>query len=53
MCIVHEMNVVKGGDLLRKEFGEFKKEVRELRGQSINKDKEVVEVKTKSIHGLL
>ena len=39
MCIVKEMNVVKReNDLLRKEVGE-------LRLQSINKDKEVTEVK--------
>ena len=62
MCIVKEMNVVKGekdllrkevGELrkevgeLRKEIGELKMEVGELRVQSINKDKEVAEVKTK------
>ena len=49
MCIVKEMNVVVKGekDLLRKEVGELKKEVGELRVQSINKDKEVAEVKTK------
>ena len=76
MCIVKEMNVVKGekellrkevgelrkeigelrkeiGELkkevgeLRKEIGELKKEVGELRVQSINKDKEAAEVKTK------
>ena len=55
MCIVKEINVVKGEkDLLRKEvgelrkeIGELKKEVGELRVQSINKDKEVAEVKTK------
>ena len=41
MCIVKEINVVKGEkELLRKEDGE-------LRVQSINKDKEVAEVKTK------
>ena len=41
MCIVKEMNVVKGEkELLRKEVGE-------LRVQSINKNKEVAEVKTK------
>ena len=47
MCIVKEMNVVKGEkELLRKEVGEWrkevgelKKEVGELRAQSINKDK--------------
>ena len=32
---------------LKKEIGELKKEVGELRVQSINKDKEVAEVKTK------
>ena len=48
MCIVKEMNVVKGEkDLLRKEVGELRKEVGELRVQSINKDKEVADVKTK------
>ena len=55
MCIVKEMNVVKGENELlrkevgelRKEIGELKKEVGELRVQSINKDKEVAEVKTK------
>ena len=62
MCIVKEMNVVKGEkDLLRnevgelrKEIGELKKEVGELRVQSINKDKEVADVKKqkKNIHGL-
>ena len=50
-----KMNVVKGekellsrevGEL-RKEVGELTKEVGELRVQSINKDKEVSEVKTK------
>ena len=42
MCIVKEMNVVKGEKvLLMKEVGELKKEVGELRVQSINKDKEV------------
>ena len=41
MCIVKEMIVVKGEkELLRKEVGK-------LRVQSINKDKEVAEVKTK------
>ena len=53
MCIVKEMNVVKGEkDLLmkevgelRKEIGELKKEVGELRVQSINKG--IAEVKTK------
>ena len=34
-------------ELLRKEIGELKKKVGELRVQSINKDKEVAEVKTK------
>ena len=53
MCIVKEMNVVKGEkELLRKEVGELKKEIGEseegeLRVQSIKKDKEVAEVKTK------
>ena len=55
MCIVKEMNVVKGEEELlrmdvgelRKEIGELKKEVGELRVQSINKDNEVAEVKTK------
>ena len=55
MCIVKEINVVKGekerlrkevGEL-RKEIGELKKEVGELRVQSIIKDEEVAEVKTK------
>ena len=55
MCIVKEMNVVKGekellrnevGEL-REEVGELKNEVGELRVQSINKVKEVAEVKTK------
>ena len=54
MCIVKEMNVVKGEkDLLRKEvgelrkeIGELKKEVGELRVQTITKDKEV-DVKAK------
>ena len=41
MCIVKEMNVVKG----EKEL--LKKEVGELRVLSIHKDKEVAEVKTK------
>ena len=51
MCIVKEMNVVKGEkELLRKEVGELKKEVGELRVQSINKDKEVAEVITKEEH---
>ena len=65
MCIVNEINVVKGdkdlltkevGELrkeigeLRKEIGELKKEVGELRMQSINKDKEVADVKTKEEH---
>ena len=58
MCIVKEINVVKGEkDLLRKEvgelrkeIGELKKEVGELRVQSINKDKEVADVKTKVEH---
>ena len=58
MCIVKVMNVVKGekdqlrkevGEL-RKEIGELKKEVGELWVQSINKDKEVVDVKTKEEH---
>ena len=52
---VKEMNVVKGKkELLKKEvgelrkaIGELKKEVGELRVQSINRDKEVAEVKTK------
>ena len=44
MCIVKEMNVVKGEkELLRKEVGE-------LRVQSINKDKEIADVKTKEEH---
>ena len=55
MCIVKEINVVKGDKELlrkevgevRKEIGELKKEVGELRVQSIHKDKEVAEVKTK------
>ena len=55
MCIVKEINVVKGEkDLLRKEveelrkeIGELKKKVGELMVQSINKDKEVADVKTK------
>ena len=48
MCSVKEMNVQKGEkELLRKEVGELRKEVGELRVQSINKDKEVAEVKTK------
>ena len=54
MCIVKEINVKGDKELLRKEIGELrkdvgelKKEVGELRVQSINKDKEVVEVKTK------
>ena len=55
ICIVKEINGVKGEkDLLkkevgqlRKEIGELKKEVGELRVQSINKDKEVADVKTK------
>ena len=55
MCIVKEMNVVKGEkDLLRKEvgelrkeIGELKKEVGELRVQTITKDKEVDDVKAK------
>ena len=54
MCIVKEMNVVKGEkELLRKEVGELRKEIRELkkevgelRVQSINEDKEAAEVKT-------
>ena len=58
MCTVKEMNVVKGEkDLLRKEVGELRKEigglkkkVGELRVQSINKDKEVADVKTKVEH---
>ena len=58
MCIVKEMNVVKGEkDLLRKEvgelrkeIGELKKEVGELRVQSINKDKKLADVKTKEEH---
>ena len=41
MCIVKEMNVVKG------EKEPLRKEVGELRVQSINKDKEVAEVKSK------
>ena len=41
MCIIKEMNAVKG----EKEL--FRKEVGELRVQSINKDKEVADVKTK------
>ena len=46
--IVKKMNVVKGEkELLRKEVGELKEKVEELRVQSINKDKEVAEVKTK------
>ena len=55
MGIVKEINVVKGEkELLRKEVGEWKNEVRELRIQSINNDKEVAEVKTKKkIRGLL
>ena len=45
MCIVKEMNVVKGEkELLRKEVGE-------LRVQSINKYKEVAEVKRKRFMG--
>ena len=55
MCIVKEMNVVKGEkDLLRKEvgelrkeIGELKKEVGELRVQTITNDKEVDDVKAK------
>ena len=52
LYIVKEMNIVKGEvkgekELLRKEVGELKKEVGELRVHSINKDKEVAEVKTK------
>ena len=55
MCIVNEMNVANGEkELLRKEVGELRKEVGELRKEvgesrvkSINKDKEVTEVKTK------
>ena len=48
MCIVKEMNVVKGEiELLMQEVGDLRKEVGELRVQSINKDKEVAEVKTK------
>ena len=48
MCIVNEMNVVKGEKKpLRKEVGELKKEVGELRLQNINQGKEVVKVKTK------
>ena len=51
MCIVKEMNVVKGEKyLLRKEIGELKKEVGELRVQSITTDKEVADVKTKEEH---
>ena len=58
MCIVKEMNVVKGEeDLLRKEVGELRKEIGELKKevgdlpvQSINKDKEVTDVKTKEEH---
>ena len=54
MGMVKEINVVKEEkELLRKEVGELrkevgdlKKEVGELRVQSINKDKEVAEVKT-------
>ena len=62
MCIVNEMNVMKGEkDLLmkeveelrkeigelRKEIGELKKEVGELRVQTITKDMEVDDVKAK------
>ena len=48
MCIVKEMNVVKGEkELLRKEIVELKKEVGDLRVHNINKDTEVAEVKTK------
>ena len=55
MCIVKEMNVMKGEkDLLRKEveelrkeIGELKKAVGELRVQTITKDKEVDDVKSK------
>ena len=48
MCIVKEMNVMKGEkDLLRKEVGE-------LRVQTITKDKEVDgQSKKNNIHGLL
>ena len=47
MCFVKQMIVKGEKELLRKEIGELKKEVGELRVQSINKDKEVAEVKTK------
>ena len=51
MCIVKEINVVKEEkELLRKEIGELKKGVGELRVQSISKDTEVAEVQTKEEH---
>ena len=55
MCIVNEMNVVKGDKgLLRTEVGELRKEVGEIRVQRINPDKKVMKPKErKTIHGLL
>ena len=47
MCIVKEMNVMKGEKDLLKEIGELKKEVGEFRVHTITKDKEVDDVKAK------